>query len=149
MGKKRRGKRLLAPGLKGAAAAMDAWARAPKLAAMSDEMLREWGVEDAEVRASVIEQVAQRMAPGRSLPGRPVAAATSKCGYAECRKALAPPLLWCSRCKAEFYCCKACQVAWTLQPPPRTERRARFGSRTHPHACSLPPFPPVHRAARR
>ena len=32
------------------------------------------------------------------------------CGNAECRKALAPPLLQCSKCKAEAYCCKACQV---------------------------------------
>ena len=33
-----------------------------------------------------------------------------KCGNAACRKALAPPLLRCSRCKAEAYCCKECQV---------------------------------------
>ena len=26
------------------------------------------------------------------------------CGNAECRKALAPPLLQCSKCKAEAYC---------------------------------------------
>ena len=32
------------------------------------------------------------------------------CGNAACRKALAPPLLQCSKCKAEADCCKACQV---------------------------------------
>ena len=29
------------------------------------------------------------------------------CGNAACGKALAPPLLQCSKCKAEAYCCKA------------------------------------------
>ena len=33
------------------------------------------------------------------------------CGNAACGKALAPPLLQCSKCKAEAYCCKACQIA--------------------------------------
>ena len=42
------------------------------------------------------------------------------CGNAECGKALAPPLLQCSKCKGEAYCCKACQVPL----PPRT-RSAR------------------------
>ena len=32
------------------------------------------------------------------------------CGNAVCGKALAPPLLQCSKCKAEAYCCEACQV---------------------------------------
>ena len=32
------------------------------------------------------------------------------CGNAACGKALAPPLLQCSKCKGEAYCCKACQV---------------------------------------
>ena len=36
--------------------------------------------------------------------------ATLACGNAECRKALTPPLLQCSKCKGEAYCCKACQV---------------------------------------
>ena len=31
------------------------------------------------------------------------------CGNAACGKALAPPLLQCSKCKGEAYCCKACQ----------------------------------------
>ena len=43
------------------------------------------------------------------------------CGNAECGKALAPPLLQCSKCKAEAYCCKACQVP----PPPRAAHGAR------------------------
>ena len=42
--------------------------------------------------------------------------ATLACGNAECRKALTPPLLQCSKCKGEAYCCKACQVPL----PPRT-----------------------------
>jgi len=32
------------------------------------------------------------------------------CGNAACGKALGPPLLQCFKCKAEAYCCKACQV---------------------------------------
>ena len=32
------------------------------------------------------------------------------CGNAACRKALAPPLLKCFKCKGEAYCDKACQV---------------------------------------
>ena len=47
-------------------------------------------------------------------------AAALACGNAECRKALAPPLLQCSKCKGEAYCCKACQV-----PPPPCTRSAR------------------------
>ena len=37
-------------------------------------------------------------------------AAALACGNAACGKALAPPLLQCSKCKGEAYCCKACQV---------------------------------------
>ena len=36
-------------------------------------------------------------------------AAALACGNAACGKALAPPLLQCSKCKGEAYCCKACQ----------------------------------------
>ena len=36
--------------------------------------------------------------------------ATRACGHAACRKTLMPPLLLCSKCKAEAYCCKECQV---------------------------------------
>ena len=42
--------------------------------------------------------------------------ATLACGNAECRKALAPPLLQCSKCKAEAYCSKACQVPGPCSP---------------------------------
>jgi hypothetical protein len=38
------------------------------------------------------------------------AAGALACGNAACGKALVPPLLQCSKCKAEAYCCKACQV---------------------------------------
>ena len=38
------------------------------------------------------------------------------CGNAECRKTLAPPLLQCSKCKGEAYCCKACQVGDPAAP---------------------------------
>ena len=47
-------------------------------------------------------------------------AAALACGNAACGKALAPPLLQCSKCKAEAYCCKACQV-----PLPPRKRSAR------------------------
>ena len=47
------------------------------------------------------------------------------CGNAACGKALAPPLLQCSKCKTEAYCCKACQVGGPAAPPPRTACRAR------------------------
>ena len=45
--------------------------------------------------------VAAAPAPGPAAPA---------CGNAACGKALAPPLMQCSKCKAEAYCCKACQV---------------------------------------
>jgi len=41
---------------------------------------------------------------------RLIRAAVLSCGNAACGKALAPPLLQCSSCKAEAYCDKACQV---------------------------------------
>ena len=43
-------------------------------------------------------------------------AAALACGNAACGKALAPPLLQCSKCKAEAYCCKACQVGDPAAP---------------------------------
>jgi hypothetical protein len=68
------------------------------------------------------------------MPKKTAAAASAAsgsaltCGNAACRKALAPPLLRCGRCKAEAYCCKECQVL----PPPRAAARearlARLGS---------------------
>ena len=60
-------------------------------------------------------------------------AAALACGNAACGKALAPPLLQCSKCKAEAYCCKACQVP----PPPRAVRGARALTRACP---SVPPL---------
>ena len=59
------------------------------------------------------------------------AAAVLACGNAECGKALAPPLLQCSKCKAEAYCCKACQVRQLAQRgtrisgAPHTQRGTR------------------------
>ena len=48
----------------------------------------------------------------------PAAGGALVCGNSACGQALAPPLLQCSKCKAEAYCCKACQVP----PPPRAAR---------------------------
>jgi len=61
--------------------------------------------------------------------------ATLACGNAECRKALAPPLLQCSKCKGEAYCCKACQV-----PPAPTHAQREVRALTRP--LPVPPPPP-------
>ena len=57
-----------------------------------------------------------KKAAAAATPAAGVAALA--CGNAACGKALAPPLLQCSKCKAEAYCCKACQrdigVYWYL-----------------------------------
>jgi hypothetical protein len=45
-----------------------------------------------------------------AAPTPALAATTLACGNSACGKALAPPLLQCSKCKGEAYCCKACQV---------------------------------------
>ena len=45
-----------------------------------------------------------------ATPAPAPAAAALACGNAACGTALAPPLLPCSKCKGEAYCCKACQV---------------------------------------
>ena len=69
--------------------------------------------------------------------------AMPECGNRECRKTLTPPLLQCSRCKGEAYCCKECQVS----PPPHAQReaRARAGGAAH---LTLPPlFPRRHQIA--
>ena len=65
------------------------------------------------------------------------------CGNAECRKTLAPPLLQCSKCKGEAYCCKACLVG-----DPGAQRAVRVCSLTR--ARSLPPclHPPATRLPR-
>ena len=72
------------------------------------------------------------------------------CGNAECGKALAPPLLQCSKCKAEAYCCKACQVGDPACPR-HALCAARAGARpcplTHPHPFPLP-VPPAARLPR-
>ena len=68
------------------------------------------------------------------------------CGNAACGKALAPPLLQCAKCKAEAYCCKACQVGDPACPR-HALRAARAGARSCPltrtrtlsPSLSLPP----------
>ena len=65
------------------------------------------------------------------------------CGNAECRKALAPPLLQCSKCKGEAYCCKACQVGDPGAPaahsaPYASARSPAPAPCLHPPATRLP-----------
>ena len=50
-----------------------------------------------------------KKAAAAATPAPPPPAALT-CGNAACGKALAQPLLQCSKCKAEVYCCEACQV---------------------------------------
>ena len=63
-------------------------------------------------------------------------AAVLACGNAACGKALAPPLLQCSKCKAEAYCCKACQVG---DPAAPAEHRAPYASARSPAPAPFPP----------
>ena len=63
----------------------------------------------------------------KKTAAKPAAGAALACGNATCRKTLAPPLLQCSKCKAEAYCSKACQVGGT-------SARATHSA---PHACPL------------
>ena len=76
-------------------------------------------------------------------------AAALACGNAECGKALAPPLLQCSKCKSEAYCCKACQVG---DCPRHALRAARAGARSCPltrtPTLSPLPVPPAARLPR-
>ena len=65
------------------------------------------------------------------------------CGNAACGKALAPPLLQCSKCKAEAYCCKACQVG---DPAAPAAHSAPFAS-AHPPASAPFPLPAPPRAS--
>jgi len=60
------------------------------------------------------------------------------CGNAACRAALAPPLLQCSKCKAEAYCCKACQVG--RGAPRHAQRAARAPTSARSPAAA--PFRP-------
>jgi len=63
------------------------------------------------------------------------------CGNAECGKVLAPPLPQCSKCKAEAYCCKACQIAaWKAVP--------RFGLLCSCMSCTFPRAPAPPRGTR-
>ena len=85
------------------------------------------------------------MSKRSAAAGAPAApAAALACGNAACGKALAPPLLQCSKCKAEAYCCKACQVG---DPAPlRTARRTRLLAHPRPLPSPLP-APPRHQIA--
>ena len=84
-----------------------------------------------------------KKAAAAATPAAGVAALA--CGNAACGKALVPPLLQCSKCKAEAYCCKACQVGDPACPR-HALCAARAGARScpliHPHlspSLSLPP----------
>ena len=71
--------------------------------------------------------------------GAPTApAAALACGNAACGKALAPPLLQCSKCKAEAYCCKACQVGALAAPAAHRVPRAPARACSLTRARSLP-----------
>ena len=62
------------------------------------------------------------------------------CGNAACGKALAPPLLQCSKCKAAAYCCKACQVGDPAAPAARRAPRTRVpASARSPAPAPVPP----------
>ena len=67
-----------------------------------------------------------------ATPAPPPPAALA-CGNTACGKALAPPLLQCSKCKAEAYCCKACQVGDPAAPAAHSALRPSRGHRV----CSL------------
>ena len=73
------------------------------------------------------------------------------CGNAACGKALTTPLLQCSKCKAEAYCCKACQVGDPACPR-HALRAARAGARSCPltrtPTLSPLPVPPAARLPR-
>ena len=86
-----------------------------------------------------------KKAAAAATPAAGVAALA--CGNAACGKALAPPLLQCSKCKAEAYCCKACQVGDPGRPR-CAQRAVRVCSLTR--ARSLPPClqPPATRLPR-
>ena len=66
------------------------------------------------------------------------------CGNAACGKALGPPLLQCFKCKAEAYCCKACQVGDPAAPAPAGHSTRRSRLLTHPRTLPSPlPAPPA------
>ena len=84
-----------------------------------------------------------KKAAAAATPAAGVAALA--CGNAACGKALTPPLLQCSKCKGEAYCCKACQVGDPAAPP-RTARRTRLLAHPRPLPSPLP-APPRHQIA--
>ena len=87
--------------------------------------------------------MSKKAAAAAATPAAGVAALA--CGNAACGKALAPPLLQCSKCKGEAYCCKACQVGDPAAPP-RTARRTRLLAHPRPLPSPLP-APPRHQIA--
>ena len=91
------------------------------------------------------------MSKKASAAATPAAAAAAlACGNAACGKALAPPLLQCSKCKAEAYCCKECQVdpaapAKHSAPHPRPRLLAHPSPLPHPSSPAGTPLPPDRR----
>ena len=86
---------------------------------------------------------------GRELALKP-AILTRLCGNSACRQALAPPLLQCSKCKAEAYCCKACQVGDPAAPAARRAPRTRVPASARspaPAPVPLPAPPPTAQTA--
>ena len=73
--------------------------------------------------------------PRKTAATPATAHAALACGNAACGKALAPPLLQCSKCKAEA-CCKACQVG---DPAAPAAHRAPFASAHPPAPAPVPP----------
>ena len=91
-----------------------------------------------------------KAAAAAATPAAGVAALA--CGNAACGKALAPPLLQCSKCKAEAYCCKACQVGDPAAPAAQQRSAHACGDRvcSLTRTRSLPPclHPPATRLPR-
>ena len=86
-----------------------------------------------------------KKAAAAATPAAGVAALA--CGNAACGKALAPPLLQCSKCKGEAYCCKACQVG---DPGAPAAHSAPYASARSPAPAPFPPActPPATRLPR-
>ena len=81
-----------------------------------------------------------KKAAAAATPAAGVAALA--CGNAACGKALAPPLLQCSKCKGEAYCCKTCQVGDPAAPAAHSAPYASARSPApapFPPACTPPP----------
>ena len=69
--------------------------------------------------------------------------AVLSCGNAACGKALAPPLLQCSSCKAEAYCDKACQVGPAAAYDMKSAPHARPLLLAHPFPTPIALAPPL------